>query len=145
MKFYDDNTKNVFRDFLTFRICTLHFIGLMFVNILMLANTHEFDIPYRCAFLTCMVLVFIFCPLVHVGFYWDTGENILGRQWSCMGYCGGQSWYLSSVLVVGSCNQNLDEFFIIIIIFLQWLCSHSHIQKVPLPQHLLWCVLIAHR
>ena len=60
------------------------------------------------------------------------GKNIMVHQQSCLGHCGGQSWDLSSLLVMGSCGQYLDEFFIIIIVLLQWLRYHSNIQKIVL-------------
>ena len=53
-------------NFLPLIICTLHFIGLMYVNILVTVNTWYFDTLYSCEVLTWGVVgwsVFPLCPL----------------------------------------------------------------------------------
>ena len=46
------------------------------------------------------------------------------------------------MLVMESYNQDLSEYFIIII---DKFCSHSHRQRVPLIQNHIWCVLDVHQ
>ena len=84
-------------------------------------------------------------PCVNLGVICNTGRNILGCQWCRLYHCGGQSWYFSSFLMMGSCGLDMDDFFIIIIILLQWLCSHSYFQNLPSTQNIFCCVIHVHQ
>ena len=88
--------------------------------------------------------MFWFCwPCVHLGVIFDTGGNIMGCKWSFLGHFGGQSWDLISFLVMVSYGQDMDDFFLILIILLQWLFSRSHI-KIFLLLIIFYVVLFMH-
>ena len=82
------------------------------------------------------------CPRFHLGVRCDNGKNIPDCKWSFMGHYGEQSLDLISLLVMESCDKDMGECFIVI---LQWLCFHLCIQKILLPQNIIYCVLCVHQ